>query len=154
MHRPGVQLRAVPVDVGDAYRRVRQCDAKTFLALSKVCGRAFALAQMIANFVLPASRPECDADRADQRLPHHRPFEQRDAARRADRFQDTRDRRFATTADEQDQREIGPGRLLPQTSCQQIESGRTQSFLGDYCCTGALCDALAKLIERNTDPGE
>ena len=44
---------------------------------------------MIADLVLPASRPECDADRADQRLPHHWPFEQREAAPRADRFQDT-----------------------------------------------------------------
>jgi hypothetical protein len=129
-------------------------DAKAFLALSKGCGRAFALAQMIANLVLPASRPECDADRADQRLPHHRAFEQRDAARRADRFQDTWDRRFATTADEQDQREIRPGRLLSQTSRQQIESGQTQSFLGYYRCTDTHCDALAKLIDRSTIPGK
>ena len=149
---PGVAQ--LPVDMGDAYRRVRQRDAKAFLALSKGGGRVFALAQMIANLVLPASRPERDADRADQRLPHHWPFEQREAARRAERFQDTRDRRFATSADEQDQREIRPGRLLPQISRQQIEGGRTQSFLGDYRCTGATCDALAKLTDRSTNPGK
>ena len=58
--------------------------------------------QMIANFVLPASPSERHADRADQRLPHHRSFEQGDAARRADRFQDIWYHRFVATAEEQD----------------------------------------------------
>jgi hypothetical protein len=122
--------------------------------VAELRGQQVLALQMIAKFVLPASRPECDTDRAEKRLPHPRPFEQRDAIRRADRFEDSRDRRrHTTTADKQDQREIRPGRLLGQGSDQPIECGRSESFLGDDGRTRTLLDAPAERTNRRTNPG-
>ena len=87
-----------------------------------------------------------------ERFPAHRPLEQDDVAERVRGRQRAPPRlRLAAVADQQQQRQIRPGRLVAEAARQPLERPRIERLARDDGGAGALRDARAELVDRPAD---
>lgn len=128
---PFVPTGCPPVAIGHEDRVVLHLldqGAIALLAFAQGRGSRFPLFQVRPGLVLPLAVPQSGASAADQGGDPRRPLQQHHVAQQPHRTSD--ERGFQVLSREQDDRQIGPGRLTGHPLDEQIRSLDPQPLLG------------------------